>query len=349
MPLPDLPVIAICGFKNAGKTTLLEQIVPRLRADGLAVGVLKHDAHGLQIDHEGKDSDPLFGAGADVFVSGPNKSFARWHPSSRQSAGGALAFLLERNDVVLVEGHKTSPWPKIWLDGSDGQPPPAMVESIGLRLAGDGDRVTPSISWIQERVRTMWCRRPCRGAVLIGGESRRMGSPKHLIVHQGMTLSERAVLALGEHLQQLVMVGGGELPPDLEQLDRLPDPPGLRGPIAGLLAVMRWSPDAAWVVSACDMPRIRPAAVEWLMSHRRPGVWAVMPRLAGGKLEPTFALYEPQARHLLENLVALGRWGPCHLADHPHVIEPPPPPELEDAWSNFNTPEQIDDSSSSNV
>jgi len=73
------PVIAVCGFKNSGKTTLLEGVIPVLCNQGLAVGVIKHDAHGVQVDHQGKDSDRLFRVGADVLLHGPNETLARRH------------------------------------------------------------------------------------------------------------------------------------------------------------------------------------------------------------------------------------------------------------------------------
>jgi molybdopterin-guanine dinucleotide biosynthesis protein A len=176
-----------------------------------------------------------------------------------------------------------------------------------------------------------------------------MGRPKQLLVHRGINLAVASALALEDHVEDVIVVGDGELPTELEAMRRVADPPGLSGPVAGVLAAMRWSPESAWIVAACDMPRVRAQAVAWLMSHRQPGVWAVMPRSAGGKVESTFALYEPQARHLLESQVAAGKWGPRHLAENRRVVCPTPPPELEDAWLNVNTPEEMRDSLSSDV
>ena len=104
--------------------------------------------------------------------------------------------------------------------------------------------------------------------------------------------------------------------------------------MAGMLAAMRWRPDAAWVFVACDLPRISPAAVQWLLSQRAPGVWAILPRLPDGQsVEPLFACYEPRARQLLEESRA-----PSDLAQLSSVITPEPPPEIAGAWANMNTP-----------
>ena len=335
------PVIAVCGFKNSGKTTLLESVIPLLCNQGLAVGVIKHDAHGVQVDHHGKDSDRLFRVGADVLLHGPNETLTRRHPSPVAGLEEAADMLLWEHDVVLVEGHKETPLPKIWLRGPDHAPPPSGVSDIVLELAWETERIPKVTSWIMERVHTAWYERRINGVVLVGGASRRMGRPKQLVVHRGVTLSERAVEAISGPVEKIVLAGSGLVPRPLESLPRLPDSPGLVGPLAGILSVMRWAPDATWVVAACDMPRVNSEAVAWLIGQRRPGVWAVMPSLRHGRVEPLLAVYEPQARPLLEAQAAGGRWGPRHLAANDRVISPAPPAELVGAWENVNTPEEM--------
>ena len=46
------PAFGICGFSGSGKTTVIETLIRDLSGRGLAVGVVKHDVHGLNIDHE---------------------------------------------------------------------------------------------------------------------------------------------------------------------------------------------------------------------------------------------------------------------------------------------------------
>ncbi len=71
VPGVGAPVLAVCGFSGSGKTTLLETAIPRLVERGLAVAVVKHAAHGFQVDRAGKDSERLFRAGATIVLSGP--------------------------------------------------------------------------------------------------------------------------------------------------------------------------------------------------------------------------------------------------------------------------------------
>ena len=161
-----------------------------------------------------------------------------------------------------------------------------------------------------------------------------MGQPKHLVRLGKETWLERIVNAVSPVLSDIVLLGAGSVPPGLSSLPVLPDVAEKRGPIAGMLAAMRWRPDAAWVFVACDLPLISTGAAEWLLKQRTPGVWAILPRLPGAReIEPLFALYEFRARGLLESCLA-----PSALREKAGVITPQPPRALTDAWVNMNTP-----------
>jgi molybdopterin-guanine dinucleotide biosynthesis protein A len=179
------------------------------------------------------------------------------------------------------------------------------------------------------------------GGLLVGGESRRMGRPKQLLRFRGKALSEVAAAALAPHVRQVVIIGRGEVPPALATTPRLDDAAGLRGPLAGMLAAMRWAPGAAWVFASCDLPLACPEAVEWLLTQRRPDRWAVLPRVSDRFIEPLFALYEPQAGLLLEAVAASGLAAPSLIASDRAVVSPTPPPHLAPAWRSVNTPEEL--------
>jgi molybdopterin-guanine dinucleotide biosynthesis protein B len=67
------PIVSIVGKSNAGKTTLLERLVPELKARGYRIGTIKH-VHVFEIDHEGKDSWRHKQAGTHtVAISSPKK------------------------------------------------------------------------------------------------------------------------------------------------------------------------------------------------------------------------------------------------------------------------------------
>jgi len=107
-------VLGFVGWSGSGKTTLLAALIPLFQARGLTVSTVKHAHHGFDMDRPGKDSYRHREAGAtEVLVAGG----ARW-ALLHEVAGPApsLPALLARMapvDLVLVEGFKTHPYPKI--------------------------------------------------------------------------------------------------------------------------------------------------------------------------------------------------------------------------------------------
>jgi molybdopterin-guanine dinucleotide biosynthesis protein B len=152
-----LPLLAVCGHSGSGKTTLIEAATRRLRRRGLAVAVVKHDVHGVDVDRRGKDSDRLFRSGADVFLQGPRERLARLHsrPSgqARHTEGGqagGFAELLGRYDLVLVEGWKRAPLPKVWLLGPRERHAPRGVGKLLAVLPRGAKRLKAFMAILDE-------------------------------------------------------------------------------------------------------------------------------------------------------------------------------------------------------
>jgi len=336
-----VPVLAVSGWSGSGKTTLLEAVIPALVQRGLAVALLKHDAHGLDVDREGKDSDRLFRAGADVVVDGPGESFTRRRPSKEwiqtRSAWWQLA---PHHDVLLVEGRKHSPFPKIWLSTPDKPTPPDDVVSIIGELAWTDDRPARFLELFDSWIRSAWLDREIWGGVLTGGASRRMGCDKASLIYRGKPFARHvtdALLTICKDRRRILALGAA-----VEGCRTIHDPPGVRGPLAGMLGALRWHPSAAWLVSACDQPLVSENALRWLLDQRAPGRWVIMPRARDGRMMPMPAVYEPQAAVLAEDLLEAGRLAPREMASHPKVYSPTPPAELLSAWANINTPEDLE-------
>ena len=105
------PAVCIMGWSGSGKTTFLEKLIPVLTARGLRVAVVKHDGHGFEVDKPGKDTWRFTQAGAAATaISGPN-GWAVMSPG--EITLGELLGKLPPADIVLVEGHKLSPLPKL--------------------------------------------------------------------------------------------------------------------------------------------------------------------------------------------------------------------------------------------
>lgn len=165
-----------------------------------------------------------------------------------------------------------------------------------------------------------------------------MGAPKHLLLKNGETWLERTVELLQQVTERIVIVGAGAVPDDLPDHVRLPDVPDVFGPMAGILAAMRWAPQASWLVAACDLPDLTIDALHWLLSTRAPGIWATLPKLEEDPdIEPLLAHYDFRSHLLLEDLAAERDFCPGHIASYPQVISPTPLPHLTSAWRNVNT------------
>jgi molybdopterin-guanine dinucleotide biosynthesis adapter protein len=108
-------IIGLAGWSGSGKTTLLAKVIPRLVVRGLKVSTLKHAHHGFDVDQPGKDSHTHRAAGAtEVLVSSANR-WALVHELRGQAepALGVLLAKLSPVDLVLVEGYKREPHPKL--------------------------------------------------------------------------------------------------------------------------------------------------------------------------------------------------------------------------------------------
>lgn len=170
-----------------------------------------------------------------------------------------------------------------------------------------------------------------------------MGRPKHLIADDtGKTWLERIIDILTPLTDGIVASGAGAIPESLSGLSRLLDIPGVSGPLTGVLSAGRWLPQVSWLVTACDMPHVSTEAVEWLLSHRKPGCWGCVPRLMGAdRTEPLFAWYDARACCLFERQALAGEMRISSIASHPKIVNPVIPEKLRYSWENVNTPEQL--------
>ncbi len=108
-------IIGVAGFKNAGKTTLVEKLVIDLTQRGFRVSTVKHAHHSFDIDHEGRDSFRHRKAGATEVAVVSNSRWAIIH-ELREEAEPRLQEILGKLapcDLVIVEGYKRDGHDKI--------------------------------------------------------------------------------------------------------------------------------------------------------------------------------------------------------------------------------------------
>ncbi len=108
-------IYGVTGWKNAGKTGLMERLVAEITGRGLRVSTIKHAHHAFDVDQPGRDSYRHRAAGATEVLLASGKRFALMH-ELRDAPEPPLDALLSRLspvDLVLIEGYKTAPHPKI--------------------------------------------------------------------------------------------------------------------------------------------------------------------------------------------------------------------------------------------
>jgi len=114
-----IPVLGFVAASGTGKTTLLTELIPLLKQDGLRIGLIKHSHHDFEIDQPGKDSFRLRKAGASpvMLVSRYRRAIiTEFAPEQEPRLDDQLKQVDQSElDLILVEGFRTEQFPKIEL------------------------------------------------------------------------------------------------------------------------------------------------------------------------------------------------------------------------------------------
>jgi molybdopterin-guanine dinucleotide biosynthesis protein B len=131
-----MKVVGFAGYSGAGKTTLIERLIPLLKARGETVSVVKHAHHGFDIDTPGKDSWRHREAGAQEVVVASDRRLAllrEYAAEQAPTARGLIAELRQDVDWVLVEGFKHEDLPRLELRRASDQRPARYPEDPQVR------------------------------------------------------------------------------------------------------------------------------------------------------------------------------------------------------------------------
>ena len=118
-------IIGLAGWSGSGKTTLITKLIPRLLARGVKVSTLKHAHHGFDLDRPGKDSFMHREAGATEVLISSARRWAVLHELREEEEWdlGALVGKMSPVDLVLVEGFKRDPFPKLEIHRAENGKP----------------------------------------------------------------------------------------------------------------------------------------------------------------------------------------------------------------------------------
>ncbi|MEA4926768.1 MAG: molybdopterin-guanine dinucleotide biosynthesis protein B [Syntrophomonadaceae bacterium] len=107
-----IPFVSLVGYSNSGKTTVMASLIRIIKQRGYRVAAVKHASHGYTMDPPGLDSWHYTQAGADqVVVAGPES--VTMHEFVQNISLKDILDRIKNVDVILVEGFKNQPGPKI--------------------------------------------------------------------------------------------------------------------------------------------------------------------------------------------------------------------------------------------
>jgi len=136
-----MKVMGIVGWSGSGKTSLLVQVLPLITAQGFRVSTMKHAHHRFDVDKPGKDSFRHREAGASEVLVVTSSRWVLMH-ELREEPEPSIECLIERMtpvDLLLIEGFKTHPHPKLEIHReSEGKPLLCQDDPEIVAVASDG-------------------------------------------------------------------------------------------------------------------------------------------------------------------------------------------------------------------
>ncbi len=187
--------------------------------------------------------------------------------------------------------------------------------------------------------------RPVFGLVLAGGESRRMGQDKALLIRDGRSQLQYLTDMLQGYVERVFVSAREDQQGEEERgryaqiIDRYEN----IGPVAGILSALEEYPEVDWLIVACDLPNIDTNTVRYLLEQRSPEhPFTAYISSHDGLPEPLCAVYRCGCTDIVRQFVDDGIICPRKILirSETHLLEQPDPRALD----NVNTPEDLRDS-----
>lgn len=140
-------IFGVTGWKNSGKTTLVERLVTEFVRRGWTVNTVKHAHHDVDIDHPGTDSARHRAAGATEVALVGGLRYAIMREQGEPALSQVLA-RLSPADLVLIEGYKREPHPKIEVRAGPGESIAAKDPAI-VAIAADTPPAETHLPWFR--------------------------------------------------------------------------------------------------------------------------------------------------------------------------------------------------------
>jgi len=187
--------------------------------------------------------------------------------------------------------------------------------------------------------------KPVYGLVLAGGQSRRMGHDKALLLRDGRSQLTHMAAVLGEAVERVFVSARSDQrdDPERSRFELIVDRYENMGPIAGILSALEEHPQADWLVLACDLPNIDAATLQFLLQNRsEQQPFTAFRSTHDGLPEPLCAIYTAGSDALLHKFREEGIACPRKvlIRSDTLLLEQPNPQSLD----NVNTPDDLEQS-----
>ena len=314
-------IFAICGAKNTGKTTLITQLIAVFAARGLKVATIKHDGHDFSADVPNTDTYRHMAAGAyGTAVFSDNKFMVV--KMQHVTPVAEMAEMFTEADIILVEGCKSSAYPKMQVLRSGEKDQLICNQQNFVGFIADGAVETEGYPcYHREDIDTIakvileekYIRSELSAMVLAGGRSRRMGTDKADLPYGETTFLEHQLAKCRALGITDVLVSGyrGETCSAKVVADVLAE----RGPLGGLSATLPQVKNERCLVLTVDMPQLPLWVLKKLIDYSRESDRAVTIMRHGTKFEPLVGIYDRHVASAAERLLSKGRGAVMALLD----------------------------------
>ena len=180
------------------------------------------------------------------------------------------------------------------------------------------------------------------GLVLAGGQSRRMGRDKALLLRDGQSQLAYIVDLLSQVTDRVFVSARSDQRDEAQrsQFEQIIDRYDDIGPIAGILSAMAEYPEVDWLIVACDLPNIDEPTLRFLLDNRSlEQPFTAFKSTHDGLPEPMCALYRTGSHAIVRRFVDDGIVCPRKILirSDTHILEQPNPRSLD----NINTPDDL--------
>ena len=172
------------------------------------------------------------------------------------------------------------------------------------------------------------------GAILAGGQSKRMGRPKErILLWDGRSMIEHVMRPLATFCKQVVIVGGA--PDLLPTCPHLVDPYPYEGPLSGIATLLESNLDDRYIVVACDQPFLQPALFELLEKEECPSIFLGD---TGEMFDPFPGYFPATLLPEIQKSIKTGERSLCAFIRQIEVAWIPLPSALRGCLKSINTP-----------